>query len=119
MKSYRRTPYSPRNFDRRRALTQYDPMRGMLRRLPIFSLALTALLIAEPLLHTHPLQQRGDRTSSNSVCAVCATGIGRLPIVTSTISAPQHIVYVLRRAAVTIVTVVFALPLTSRAPPAL
>ncbi len=94
-------------------------MRGMLRRLSILVFAFAALLIAEPLLHTHPLQQLSDRGTSNSACAVCATGVGRLPIVTTTVGAPQRIVYVLPTAALTIVTVVFAIPLTSRAPPAL
>lgn len=87
----------------------------MLRRFSIPLLVLAALLAAEPLLHSHPLQQK----SVPGPCAVCATGVVRLPSTAPTVGVARHIVYTLttRVAAVAIVQVVLNVP--SRAPPAL
>jgi hypothetical protein len=87
----------------------------MLRRFSISFLVLVAILAAEPLLHSHPLQQN----SVPGPCAVCATGVVRLPSAAPTIGVLRQIVYTLttRVAAVAIVPVVLNVP--SRAPPVL
>jgi hypothetical protein len=90
----------------------------MLRRLPLLIFLVAALLVAEPLLHTHPLLQRaGDASTSATSCAVCASGVGRLPLMVPSVAAPQMVVYTLTSAAPTIVTVPVAIALASRAPP--
>jgi hypothetical protein len=53
-------------------------------------LLLATIIIAEPVIHTHPLQAVTDGASgtlsASSVCAICAVGAGqaviRLPVVT-------------------------------------
>jgi hypothetical protein len=90
----------------------------MFRRLRVFMLVFAALLAAEPLLHNHPLGQIQDGSSSSAAtCAICATGVGRLPIIASAVTAPRLVVYSLSVAPVSVIAVAFALPLASRAPP--
>jgi len=109
------TPYSIRNRVWRHPLTLYHPMLAMLRRFSIFLFIFAALIAAEPLLHTHPLQQ--NRVPG--ACSVCATGVGRLPVVAPSVAAPQIIVYTLTAPPVTVVIATLVLSLPSRAPPAL
>lgn len=90
-------------------------MLGMLRRFSIFLFLFAALIAAEPLLHSHPLQQN----LVPGACAVCATGVGRLPTVAPAVVAPQAVVYTLTVAAVAVVVATLVLSLPSRAPPAL
>jgi hypothetical protein len=87
----------------------------MLRRFTLPILIVAALLAAEPLLHSHPLQQN----TLPGACAVCATGVGRLPHIASYPVAPQIVVYTLASVTVTVVIVNVPLSLTSRAPPTL
>jgi hypothetical protein len=89
-------------------------MRGMLRRVPLFVLALTLWFAAEPSVHSHPLLSGGG---SPSVCAVCATGIDR-PVAAPSIAAPLHVIAILQDAPSTAVTSVAVILVTSRAPPA-
>jgi hypothetical protein len=90
-------------------------MLAMLRRFSIFLFLFAALIAAEPLLHSHPIQQN----FIPGACAVCATGVGRLPLVAPSVAAPQTIVYTLTAPAVTVVGATLVLWLPSRAPPAL
>jgi hypothetical protein len=87
----------------------------MLRRFSIPILLLAALLAAEPLLHSHPLQQN----SVPAPCAVCATGVVQLPSTAPTVGAPRLIAYTLttRIADVAVAAVVLNVP--ARAPPSL
>jgi hypothetical protein len=87
----------------------------MLRRFSIPLLVLAALLAAEPLLHSHPLQQN----SVPGPCAVCATGVGRLPSTAPAIAAPRLVVYTLTTQAVSLPIVSVVLSVPSRAPPVL
>jgi hypothetical protein len=89
-------------------------MPAMLRRFSIFMIIVAALLAVEPLLHSHPLQQK----TIPGACAVCATAVGRLPHITVSPSAPQVVAYTLAALRLTIVTVNASVSLTSRAPPA-
>jgi len=90
-------------------------MLAMFRRFSIFLFIFAALIAAEPLLHSHPLQQ----SLIPGACAVCATGVGRLPIVAPSVAAPQTIVYTLIVLTVTVPVAALVLSLPSRAPPAL
>ena len=103
-----------RNRGRRHTLTLYHPMLAMLRRFSFFLIIFAALIAAEPLLHTHPLQQN----PVPGACSVCATGVGRLAVVAPTVAAPQTIVYTLAPPAVTVPVASLVLSLPSRAPPA-
>ena len=86
----------------------------MLRRLPLFVLALGLWLAAEPLVHSHPLYTRGG---APSVCAVCATGVDR-PIAAPALVAPVHVIAIVDDAPPPAVQIVAAIRLASRAPPA-
>jgi len=83
--------------------------------LSVFPLA--ALLLAEPLLHQHPLRE--GITNSNSICAICAIGVGPLPSIAPSVAADRIIIYTLAATTVTTITVAVPLQLPSRAPPAL
>jgi hypothetical protein len=85
----------------------------MFRRFSIPFLFLAALITAEPLLHSHPLQQN----SIPGACAVCATGIGRLPSTAPQVGAPRLIAYTLTAQTESVAIVAVALTLPSRAPP--
>ncbi len=93
-------------------------MQQMFPRLTLFIVLVAALLAAEPLLHSHPLQSSASGATSSTACAICATGTGRLPIVTASVGAPQAIVHTYASVVVPIVAVDDPLPLPSRAPPA-
>jgi len=93
------------------------PLRRMFRRLALFVFLLAAVLLAEPLLHQHPLLQ--GTTNSNSICAVCAIGVGPLPSVAPSVAADRIIIYTLAATTVTAITIAVPLQLPSRAPPAL
>jgi hypothetical protein len=85
----------------------------MLRRFFIPLIILAALIAAEPLLHSHPLQQN----SIPGGCAVCATGVGRLPSNAPQVGAPRLIAYTLTTQTESVAIVTVALTLPSRAPP--
>ena len=104
-----------RNTIQPRQLTLYDLVGVMLRRFSIPVLILAALLAAEPLLHSHPLQQN----SVPGPCAVCATGVVRLATKAPTVGAPRLIVYNLTTQVVTLAIVQVALSVPARAPPVL
>ena len=87
----------------------------MLRRFSIPLVILAALIAAEPLLHSHPLQQN----PVPGACSVCATGVGRLPSTAPHVDAPRLIVYTLAVQVVSIAIVSVVPTLPSRAPPVL
>ncbi|HEV7425884.1 MAG TPA: hypothetical protein VGQ46_05915 [Thermoanaerobaculia bacterium] len=96
-------------------------MDGTARRLHIFVVLVALLLAAQPLLHNHPLDSGDDaaKTSSASSCAVCATGIGRLPSATPSVAAPLAVLYILITPALPQVAAVASCARSSRAPPIL
>jgi hypothetical protein len=87
----------------------------MFRRFSMFVLLLAALIAVEPLLHQHPLEQNSIPASA---CAVCATGVGQLPVIVPAVAAPQIVVYTLISASVPLRTINATPSLPSRAPPA-
>ncbi|HEY6842559.1 MAG TPA: hypothetical protein VI391_00190 [Thermoanaerobaculia bacterium] len=86
----------------------------MVRRFSTLILIVAALTAVEPLLHHHPLQQ----DSIPSACAICATGLSKLPVITPAVAAPQVVVYTLTSAAVAIPGDAAEISIPSRAPPA-
>ena len=89
-------------------------MRGMLRRAPLFVLALALWFGAEPLVHSHPLVNSG---STPNVCAMCTTGVDR-PVVAPALFAPLHVIAFIDDVPTLAVGVTSAILLASRAPPA-
>jgi hypothetical protein len=94
-------------------------MQGTTRRLQIFAVLVALLLAAQPLLHSHPLDAGGDtaKTSSATSCAVCATGIGRLPSTTPSVAAPLSVLYTLTTPPLEAIVTVASFARSSRAPP--
>ncbi|HKB79363.1 MAG TPA: hypothetical protein VKH35_06570 [Thermoanaerobaculia bacterium] len=90
----------------------------MFRRLSPLVILVALLFAAEPLLHSHPLESTIAGASGTSICAVCATGTGRLPTMAPAIAAPQLGAYRYVTVFFRAVAVETPLPLPSRAPPA-
>lgn len=80
-------------------------------------IAFLALLATEPVFHNHPLVPDGN-AATQSLCAVCATGAGRITLSAPVVSAPTMVVYSLESREVTFCARLLAIPLSSRAPPA-
>ena len=93
-------------------------MLHMFRRLSPFILVVALLIAAEPLLHQHPLEHGASGRTSSTACAICATGVGRLPTVVVMLSAPQLPEQTFAVVVLPIVTADSPLPRSSRAPPA-
>jgi hypothetical protein len=89
-------------------------------QLRIFMVLVALLLAGQPLLHNHPLDGGSDATtrSAPSACAVCATGIGRLPLTAPVLSAPLSVIYELASAPIAAVVIIAPFTSGSRAPPA-
>ena len=89
-------------------------MRGMLRRAPLFVLALALWLGAEPLVHSHPLRAS---SGSPNLCAMCTTGVDR-PVVAPALIAPLHVIAIVDDVPLFAVVTTATILLPSRAPPA-
>jgi len=110
-----------RNFDLRGSLTAYALSRRMLRRLPLLLLAIAALLVVEPLIHSHPLNGGGKDAGSvtaPSVCAICAVAAQHITVARAFIPAPAIVVEHLIAFAPVAHSADLPLPRASRAPPA-
>jgi len=86
----------------------------MLRRAPLFVLALALWFGAEPLVHSHPL-----KTSSGSpnICAMCTSGVDR-PVVAPAVVAPLHVIAIVDDVPLFTVATTATILVASRAPPA-
>jgi hypothetical protein len=85
-------------------------------RLRILLLIFAVILTAEPVVHNHPLLTGSD-SGRASVCAVCASGIGPLPVAAPAVAAPE-IVHTATATPAFIEPAIFAAaPRASRAPP--
>jgi hypothetical protein len=87
-------------------------MFKMLRRLPLLIVAIAFFVALEPAVHTHPAGGNG------AVCAVCAAGPTQLPSTAPAIPAPAAVVNVVAAQPISQQSPSIALPLASRAPPA-
>ena len=93
-------------------------MLQMVRRFTPLIVLIGLLVVAEPLLHTHPLESGGSSLAGSTACAVCATGIGRLPTTIVVVGAPH--VFEFAQAAIVASFVAIDVPSqrSPRAPPA-
>jgi hypothetical protein len=82
----------------------------------VFLLVFAVVLTAEPVVHNHPLLSASDSAGA-SVCAVCASGIGRIPAAVPAIVAPEIVVTTIGIPDLVEPTLVTATPRASRAPP--
>ena len=89
-------------------------MRRMLRRVPLFALALALWFTAEPFVHSHPLWTSGG---APNICAVCTTGVDR-PMTAPALPAPLHVIAIVDDVPTIAVPSVTVILLPSRAPPA-
>jgi hypothetical protein len=87
----------------------------MLRRAPLFVLALALWFGAEPLVHSHPLKATSN--GSANVCAMCTSGIDR-PVVAPAPVAPLQVVSIVDDVPLSTVATTATILLASRAPPA-
>ena len=85
-----------------------------LRRAEFVFLVLIAAAIAlEPLIHTHPLTQ-----TSQATCAVCISVVGPITSLPPALTAPPVVVFAMATVGPTAIIHRAAMPLASRAPPA-
>ena len=92
-------------------------MRELLRKIPAVVLALACILIAEPLLHAHPLRNGFEDSSSSRTCGVCATGVDHLPATSPVVAAPLAVLYQLSGHQACAVLPALSVAFDSRGPP--
>lgn len=92
-------------------------MKEMWRRIPAVAFALAFILIAEPLLHAHPLSSDSDVSAQSRTCGVCATGVHQLPSSSPAIAAPATVLYLLSAAQAWDALAAPAISFDSRGPP--
>ena len=83
--------------------------------LRVLLLAFAAFLAVEPVVHNHPLLTGSD-ASGASVCVVCVSGVGPLPVAAPAVAAPEILTTIVTPAFVE-PAIVAAAPRASRAPP--
>lgn len=83
--------------------------------LRVLLLAFAAFLAVEPVVHNHPLLTGSD-ASGASVCVVCVSGVGPLPVAAPAVAAPEILTTIITPAFVE-PAIVAAAPRASRAPP--
>ncbi|HEX7679054.1 MAG TPA: hypothetical protein VF713_13070 [Thermoanaerobaculia bacterium] len=84
-------------------------------------LLMTTIIVAEPVVHTHPLAGNGSEgvgIASPAVCAMCAIAAQQITVVRINLVAPVVITDLLIAAAPHPLSLGAACPLPSRAPPA-
>ena len=84
--------------------------------LRVLLLACAAFLAVEPVVHNHPLLTGSD-ASGASVCVVCVSGVGPLPVAAPAIAAPEIVLTTIVTPAFVEPAIVAAAPRASRAPP--
>jgi hypothetical protein len=81
-------------------------------------LLLATILVAEPVVHTHPFASDGVGVSAQTVCAMCAVAAQQITVVRTSIAAPVVVTHILVAAAPLHRSLHERRPLASRAPPA-
>jgi hypothetical protein len=82
----------------------------------VLLLAFAVILTAEPVVHNHPLLT-GSEASGASVCAVCVSGVGPLPVAAPALAAPEIVLTTIATPVLIEPVIVAASPRASRAPP--
>jgi hypothetical protein len=90
----------------------------MVRRFTPLVVLIGLLVVAEPILHTHPLESCGSSLAGSTACAVCASGIGRLPTSVAVVGAPQLLEFALPTIVTSFIAIEIPSPRSPRAPPA-
>jgi hypothetical protein len=84
-------------------------------------LLLATIIVAEPVVHTHPFAGTGSEgagIASTSVCAMCAVAAQQITVIRISIAAPAVVADLLVAAAPVHRSLSASRPLASRAPPA-
>jgi hypothetical protein len=84
-------------------------------------LLLTAILVVEPVVHSHPLAGNGTEGSgiaSSNVCAMCAVAASQITVARVSIVAPSTVADLFVAVAPLHQSLRASRPLASRAPPA-
>jgi len=85
----------------------------------VILLLLAAILVAEPIVHTHPIVGGGDSgLSTPSVCAICSVAAQQMTVMRVLIHAPMVVVDCASAAEPRWHSTDVPLPRASRAPPA-
>ena len=88
-------------------------------RIRLLVLLFATFIVAEPVVHTHPLVPRAhDGDASTTVCAACAAGTSLVASMAPAVVTPAAVVIGLAIVASDVVSRGVALTLPSRAPPA-
>jgi hypothetical protein len=93
-------------------------MLQMVRRFTPLIALIGLLVVAEPLLHSHPLESCGSSLAGSTACAVCAASVGHLPTTVAVACAPQVLEFALVTIVPTFVTIDVPSQRSPRAPPA-
>jgi hypothetical protein len=83
-------------------------------------LLLATIIVAEPVIHTHPLAGNGSEgvgIASPTVCAMCAVAAQQITIVRTSIAAPAVVADLFFATAPHHLSLSESCPLPSRAPP--
>lgn len=80
-------------------------------------LLLTTIIVAEPVVHTHPLASEGVGVASQTVCAMCAVSAQQITVVHTTLAPPAIVADLLIAIAPLHRSLNERRPLASRAPP--
>jgi len=81
-------------------------------------LLLTTIIVAEPVVHTHPLASEGVGVASPAVCAMCAVAAQQVTVVHTTVAPPAVVADILIAVSPLHRSLHERRPLASRAPPA-
>jgi len=81
-------------------------------------LLLTTIIVAEPVIHTHPLASEGVGVASPTVCAMCAVAAQQITVVHTTVAPPSVVADILIAVSPLHRSLHERRPLASRAPPA-
>jgi len=81
-------------------------------------LLLTTIIVAEPVIHTHPLASEGVGIASPTVCAMCAVAAQQVTLIHTDVAPPAVVADILIAASPLHRSLNEHRPLASRAPPA-
>jgi hypothetical protein len=81
----------------------------------VFLLVFAVILTAEPVVHNHPLLS--SDSAGASICAICASAVGPLPLAAPALAAPEIVVTTFTATVLVEPAIVAAAPRASRAPP--
>lgn len=81
-------------------------------------LLVTTIIVAEPVIHTHPLASEGVGVASPTVCAMCAVSAQQTTVIHTDVAPPAVVADILIAVSPLHRSLNERRPLASRAPPA-